>query len=214
MINFKRRTPRLSVITRLIYRYFIFIIVGFALIVYFVTKHKQNKYSSEYRELKSLYVKANIQKTIAFANTLLESYDKNSIEGLSIIMIRGAAYFKIRDYEKSLSDIDYVTELNGKNSYFLYYHRALLNDLLDTKDTSRICSDITRAINAKGSDISIRNLDLNYVDSTDLWDVNYLDMLKLRVRYCDCLMPSYTKLDKELIEKTLPNTRYKKLPGQ
>jgi len=31
--------------------------------------------------------------------------------------------------------------------------------------------------------------------------INYIDMLKLRIKYCDTRMPIYANLDKDLVKK-------------
>lgn len=170
MMNFE--TPRLSSFTRNIKIYLpIAIIIG-GLFLYFNSVRKEKKYRSDYEIIFKLYSGGKYQTAADLATKFLEDYDKESIEGLSIMKLRGASFLKLHKYGQALLDIDHVTNINGKDSYYLYFHRALLNHLLSNTDTLLICNDVTTAINSKGRIISNRKLKLDYVDTTDVWDVN------------------------------------------
>ncbi|MEI7597053.1 MAG: hypothetical protein WCK02_15000 [Bacteroidota bacterium] len=176
-------------------------VIIWALIAWIYRDWQQKKTQDDITYLEKLY-KTKEFRTIVKSTDELISRDKISLSNnFGLHYIRGAAYYKLGEFSKSLSDINIAIDINGKDDYFLYYMRAKLNDELKSKDTACICSNVTQAINVKGGIISYKNLKFNYMDTSNLFDVNYIDMLKLRVKYCADLMPDYVKLDKELLEK-------------
>lgn len=149
-------------------------------------------------KLRKLYSEERFSEVIEVADSIIK---KNRNVEPYLTFYRGSSYFQLKNYTKSLKDINFTIEKNGRGDYYLYFTRAKLYEKLNILDTARICSDVSFAINKKGSIISSNNLELDHLDSTNLFDVNYIDMLKLRVKYCQKIMPSYTGLDQELIKK-------------
>lgn len=200
MINY-RKSEQLSGIQNFFYRYSIFFIIGAVLLVYFSSKNDEEQIKGQLNLLEEEIQNGQNRKVIELADKFLADYKKGSQNETFIRYYRGAAFYNLQKFQKAFEDINLVTERNGRGSYYLYYTRAKLRDQLTPNDTSAICSDVTRAINSKGAKISRRNLPLNSMDSTDCFDVNYVDMLKLRVKYCEKLMPLKIKVDRELITK-------------
>jgi tetratricopeptide (TPR) repeat protein len=149
-------------------------------------------------KLRTLYSEEHYSEVIRVADSIIK--ENRNVETY-LTFYRGSAYFQLKNYHKSLKDINHTIEKNGRGDYYLYFTRAKLYEKLNILDTAKICSDVSFAINRKGSIISSNNLELDHLDSTNLFDVNYIEMLKLRVKYCRKKMPSYTDLDQELIKK-------------
>jgi tetratricopeptide (TPR) repeat protein len=152
-------------------------------------------------KLESSFRRGDYKTTISIANASLMGDTTNTYADCCIRHYRGMAYLKLGDYQNALNDIQFVIRFNGKGAYDLHFIRAKLYDELQIRDTASICFDVTQAIHGKGSIVHSRNQKFDYIDTTELMDFPYFDMLKLRVKYCDKLMPELVDVDKELILK-------------
>lgn len=174
--------------------YLIITIIGF-IIYSFISLHLKNKKVILLKNLEKKLV--GIYKNEIDGNLIDCSEEILKLDSMNYKtrMIRAEIFVRNQEYSKSFKELEYIFFTEPKD-YYPYYLKGL--SLINT-DSGLGCNDITRAINMKGSLISARDLPLDYIDSNRLLDIDYRELLKLRLLNCGKEYPTYIRLDSALL---------------
>lgn len=178
--------------------YRIYIISTSILIVLLgVTLHLVIQKAIKVREVKNRAIRAHREKDCDQAILLADQYLAITNENAFPHQVLSDCYYRKRKMDKALKHADLAIAHLPTDQY-LYYLRGRV--LLETGDTTRGCLDITNTIKAKGAILKSNKYTLDYMDTSRFMDVNYRQLLDLRIKYCGKIMPDQIKIDQQVLE--------------
>lgn len=170
------------------------IILGAAIgIKQYASIQKKNQVTDLEKKMIAAHKNGNCDDAIRLANEILQ------IENISCRphQVLSDCYYQSKQMDIALKHAELAISYLPKDQY-LYYLRGRI--LLETGDMTG-CSDITKTIQAKGSFLSSRNYNIDYMDTSRFMDVNYRDLLTMRIKYCEKSDPERAKIDREILKR-------------